>query len=67
MQRSWGRSEAVLLLCSRKSTEIPVAERSKPLRVLEEAMDGRLGQTVKNLQATVKTSSWSNQNGRIRT
>ena len=49
MQRSWGRSEAVLLLYSRKSMEIHVAERSNLLRVLEEAIDGRLGQTVKNL------------------
>lgn len=29
--------------------EIHVAEGSKPLRVLEEAIDGRLGQAVKNL------------------
>lgn len=39
----------MLLLCSRKSEEVRVAETSEQLRVIEEATDGRLGQTVKNL------------------
>ena len=37
------------MLCSRKSKEVRVTEGSKQLRVIEEAIDGRLGQTVKNL------------------
>ena len=49
----------MLLLCSRKSKEVRVTEGSKQLRVIEEAIDGRLGHPQVSL--AIRGEDWASQ------